>query len=207
MIHKIVIRSLLIVGLSMPLSADDRGYNDGIYVGLEGSFLSFGGDDLHMETITGGKSTNKTTYRDISNTPISLKLGYQHYIGNRIEVYAKYGELETDGGDVSVDTYGVNYEFGFASLATGSKLMPYILLGAGAGEAESSKLKKMDGSDVVEINLGLGFHYQIQENIYGSFGYTNNTMIFTDVKGQNDENFEFSDTTSNTFYVGVGYHF
>jgi hypothetical protein len=207
MMKKIVLKSVLLLGLVTTVQADEKSYRDGVYVGVEGSFLSFGGNDLRMETVTGGKSSNKTTYRDVTNTPISLKLGYQHYRGNRIEIYAKYGELDTDGGDISVDTYGINYEFGFASLATGSKLMPYILVGAGAGEAESSKLQKMDGSDIVEINLGLGFHYQIQENIYASFGYANNTMIFTDVKGSNDQNFEFSDTTTNTLYVGVGYHF
>ena len=197
----------IIMSLFGILQAQELHYQDSFYGGIDSGFLSFGGDSLHIETIVNNKSQNRQTFSDISSAPITLNVGYQHYSGNRVEIYAKYDDIDTDGGKISTDTYGVNYQFGFASLSDGGKLMPYILIGAGKGSADASKLKKMDDTDITEINLGVGIHYQFTKAIYGSFSYMNNTMIFDNVKDSKSTTFDVSDLTANTLHVGVEYHF
>ena len=85
--------------------------------------------------------------------------------------------------------------------------MPYILIGGGAGSGDASKLQQMDNADVIEINLGVGMHYQFTQAIYGSFGYMNNTMIFDNANNKKGDTFDFSDVTTNTLHVAVSYHF
>jgi len=203
----IVLKTILVASLTTMMQANENCYDSGVYIGVSGGFLNFGGDSLVVETVKAGKSTNKVTYQDVDNTPTEFKVGYQHYTGNRVEIYAKNNEIDTDGGDIDVRTFGINYEFGFASISSGSKLLPYLSLGVGSGKASSDKLKKVDDTDVIEFNMGLGIHYQVNENIYAMFGYAHNTIIFHDVKDSNDANFEISDTATNTLKFGVSYHF
>ena len=196
-----------LIGLVGSLYATDVNYADSVYVGADGGFLSFGGDSLNIETIDKGTSTEKKTFSDVSGTPLSLKVGFQHFNGNRVEVYAKYNDIDTSGGTISTDSYGVNYLWGFSSLSDNGKLMPYILVGGGTGTADSSKIKQMDNNDVTEINLGIGMHYQFNKSLYGSFSYINNTMIFDNVKDSSNKNLDVSDVTTNTLHVGLSYHF
>jgi len=207
MIQKIAKSGVLTLLLMGTLQAENVHYSDAFYGGIDGGFLSFGGDSLHIETVVNDKSQNKQTFSDISGAPITLSAGYQHFNGNRIEIYAKYDDIDTDGGTISTNTYGINYQFGFASLSDGGKLMPYLLIGAGTGTADAKKFKKIDNADIVEVNLGVGIHYQFSEAIYGSFSYLNNTMIFDNVKDSKSNTLDISDLTSNTLHVGVEYHF
>jgi len=204
----IVLKSILVASLTTMMQADENCYANGVYVGVSSAFLSFGGDSLDVETFNkDGKRTNKVTYQDISSFPTEFKVGYQHYAGNRVEIYVRNNEIETDGGDIDVRTFGINYEFGFASISSGSKLLPYISLGVGTGEASSDKLKKVDDTDVAEFNIGLGMHYQVNKNLYATFGYAHDTTIFHDGKDNDNNIIEFSSAGTNTLKLGVSYHF
>ena len=203
----IVVKTMLLASLTTMIQADENCYGNGIYIGASSGFLNFGGDSLVVETVKAGKSTNKVTYQDVDNSPTEFKVGYQHYVGNRVEIYAKNNEIDTDGGDIDVQTFGINYEFGFASLSSGSKLLPYLSLGVGSGKASSDKLKKVDDTNVIEFDMGLGIHYQVNENIYAMFAYAHDMIIFDDVKDSTNANYEISNTATNTLKVGVSYHF
>ena len=203
----IVLKTMLVASLTTMMQANENFYDSGIYIGVSSGFLNFGGDSLVVETIKDGKSTNKVTYQDVDNTPTEFKVGYQHFAGNRVEIYAKNNEIDTDGGDIDVRTGGINYEFGFSSLSSGSKLLPYLSLGVGSGEASSDKLKKVDDTDVIELHIGFGMHYQVNEHIYTTFAYAHDTIFFEDIENSTNENFEISDTATNTIKVGISYHF
>ena len=203
----IILKTMLVASLTTMMQANENFYDSGIYIGVSSGFLNFGGDSLVLKTVKNEKLTNKVTYSDIDNTPTEFKVGYQHFAGNRVEIYAKNNEIDTDGGDIDVRTGGINYEFGFSSLSSGSKLLPYLSLGVGSGEASSDKLKKVDDTDVIELHMGFGMHYQVSENIYAMFAYAHDTIIFDDIKDSVNGNYEISDTATNTIKVGVSYHF
>ena len=203
----IILKTMLVASLTTMMQANENFYDSGIYIGVSSGFLNFGGDSLVLKTVKNEKLTNKVTYSDIDNTPTEFKVGYQHFAGNRVEIYAKNNEINTDGGDIDIRTGGINYEFGFSSLSSGSKLLPYLSLGVGSGEASSDKLKKVDDTDVIELHIGFGMHYKVNENIYAMFAYSLDTMNFHDLKDIANENYEISDTTTNTIKLGVSYHF
>jgi len=155
--------------------------SDGFYIGANASLIPLGDESMTLEY----KDKPKITYNDISAYNFSLKTGYQHFKGNRVELYYRQNELDTKEGDISTQTFGVNYEWGFSSLSS-DKLLPYASVGFGVGKASSKKLKTVDDVDVGEINFGLGVHYQFNENIDFQVGYEHISTAF--IISDNDKN-------------------
>jgi len=204
MIKNILLAGLLVTTIMSHIEAKEEPTNgsDGFYIGTTLGFLNFGGDSLNVTTINTTKKNTETTYKDVTGSPIILKIGYQHFNQNRLEIYVNYNKIDATGGSLDIDTYGVNYEWGFPSFTEGSSLTPYIMLGGGRGKSDSSTLKKLDNTDVVELTTGLGVHYAFNQSIDANIGYSHRTLVF-----DNQKTLNISDTSLNIIEAGVTYHF
>jgi len=174
--------------------------SDGFYIGAETSIISFGKESLEVTK----KNKSKKTYKDVESTHCNIQVGYQHFDNNRVELYYRNRNLETKVGDISAKTFGVNYEWGFSSIAT-EKIMPYALIGVGTGESTSSKVKHIDKADVIEVNFGAGIHYQYNENIDLKVGYNHTDTAFGDFDDKETD--EMSDIGQDSIVLGVTYKF
>ena len=197
---KLLIKAMILASLTTTMvQAKGMSYDNGFYVGISSGIVNFGGDSLLID------NGDKTIYRDIDNSPTEFKVGYQHYLGNRFEIYRKYNELDTNGVDVDIDTYGFNYEFGFETISSGSEFsLPYISIGMGLGEASSDSLKIIDDTQVTDFSIGFGIHYEITKNINASFDYSNHTIVFIN---KDDKNNDISNVDTNIIKMGLSYHF
>ena len=189
------------------IQADENCYDSGINYKFG---LSSGSKLLpYLSLGVGSGEASSDKLKKVDDTDvIELHIGFgMHYQVNE-NIYALFGYAhDTIIFDDRKDNENKNYEFGFASLSSGSKLLPYLSLGVGSGKASSDKLKKVDDTNVIEFDMGLGIHYQVNENIYAMFAYGHDMIIFDDVKDSTNANYEISNTATNTLKVGVSYHF
>jgi len=182
------------------LSTLSQANSDGIYIGVGSSIMDVGDDSLKVEN----KDKTKSTYHDISGPFHSIKVGYQHFDKNRVELYFRGHQMEAKEGDFNTKSVGINYEWGFTSLAS-EKLMPYVSLGLGAGEISSSDLKAIDKADMGEIIFGIGVRYQITENIDAQLAYNHTGMIIDNF--HDEETDEVSSLCQRNVMLGFNYKF
>jgi len=142
------------------------------YVGTYSSITNLASEEMTIEN----KNKSKSKYHDIKGSSHSIKVGYRHFDGNRVELYYKGNEFKGDEGKFSTESLGVNYEWGFTSLSS-KKLLPYLSLGFGVGEVTSSNIKAIDKSDIGEIIFGIGLHYTVNEDIVVQVGYNRTGTI------------------------------
>jgi len=174
--------------------------SNGVYVGLDASLITLGEDSMNVEK----KDKSRETYHEISGSSYNLKVGYQHFDGNRVELYYRHHELDAKEGDFSTESIGLNYEWGFSSLAS-EKWMPYVAVGFGAGEVSSSKLKSIDNSDMAEATLGFGVRYQFTKNIDGQVGYKYTSTVIDNFQDETTD--EISEIGQNNIMFAVNYKF
>lgn len=173
--------------------------DSGWYVGVSTGLLNWGGE----VTIDDGYR-EKTYEVDTEDKPMMLKVGYVTESENRIELYYKSDsiEAEEDGRSLNLydtSTFGINYQWGISSFST-NEMLPYISVGIGMGSGE------IDGSstdfDAVEVNLGLGVHYQVAQNIDISAGLYRRAIVI----GADNSDLVIA-TALNGIEVGASYHF
>ncbi len=191
-----ILYSAILLALMSSLSHAD---NNAFYIGAETSLVSIGNDDL---TIT-NKDKSTKTYNKIDSSHCNIKVGYQHFKNNRVEIYFRQNVLDTKAGDITTKTLGINYEWAFSSIAT-DKFIPYVVLGFGGGEA-SSKIKSTDKAGVGEGSLGIGVHYQFNENLDFQAGYTVSSTGFDEF--DNDTTDKTSTIDQDKLVFGVSYKF
>ena len=121
-----------------------------------------------------------------------------------MELYYQHHELDAKEGDFSTESIGVNYEWGFSSIAS-DKWIPYVCVGFGAGKTSSSKLKSIDKADMAEGALGLGVRYQFTKNMDGQVGYKY-TQIVIDSFNDKDTD-DVSKIGQNNVIFALNYKF
>jgi opacity protein-like surface antigen len=174
--------------------------DNGFYIGVDTSIISFG--DQSLKITNEDKSTKN--YKDIESCHGDIKVGYQHFDGNRVELYYRHNELDTKAGDITTQTYGINYEWAFSSLSS-ETITPYLLIGFGGGEASSSKITAVDNAETGEGSFGLGIHYQYNKNVDFQIGYTATSTGFD---GFDDEEIDKTSTIDqDKIMVGLSYKF
>jgi len=184
--------------------------DDGFYTGISAGVIKLGGDSYEETSISTGTS-NTTTYKDVESSSLTLKIGYQHFKNNRVEIYRRRNDIDTDSGKVSSDTVGINYEWGFSSLTApnNKKLLPYISFGYGKGSASTNSTRlKLVSTDASEVELGLGVHYQIGRHLDTTIGYYHRSTSLDDNHIPTaSNNFFDANATTNSIEAGVSYHF
>jgi len=191
------LHSAILIALFSTLS---QANSDGIYIGVDSTVISFGKESLKVTN----KDKTIKTYKDVESSHCNIQIGYQHSENNRVELYFRDRKLDTKVGDISTKTFGINYEWAFSSLSSG-KVIPYALIGAGAGEVSSSKLKHLDKADVIEINFGAGIHYQFNPNIDLKIGYNHTDTAFGDFDDKNTD--KMSEIGQDSIVLGIAYKF
>jgi hypothetical protein len=78
--------------------------SDGIYIGVGSSIIDIGDDSMKVEN----KDKSKSTYHNISGPFHSIKVGYQHFDKNRVELYFRGHKLEAKEGDFDTKSIGIN---------------------------------------------------------------------------------------------------
>jgi len=174
--------------------------SDGFYVGTDASIMLFGDDDLEITY----KDGTKKNHKDINSFHYNMKIGYQHFNNNRLEFYYRKNKLDNSKEEIKTKTFGINYEWAFSSLAT-ETIIPYALIGIGGGEVSSSNIKALDNAEVGEANLGVGIHYQFNENMDFQVGYTFTSTGFDNFDNKTTD--ETSTIDQNKVVVGVAYKF
>ncbi len=174
--------------------------SDGFYVGAEANLILLGDDSF---TLTNKDATTRT-YNRVEGSHANIKIGYQHFKNNRVELYYRYNNFDTNVGDIVTKTFGINYEWAFSSLST-KKLTPYALIGIGGGEAKSSSIKALDNAEVGEANFGVGIHYCLNEHIDFQAGYARIYTGFDAFDNQTTD--KTSAIAQDNFIVGASYKF
>jgi opacity protein-like surface antigen len=192
-----LLQSVVLITL---LSTASQANNDGFYVGVDASMISLGDDSLKITN----KDKSTKTYNDVESSHANIKVGYQHFKNNRVELYYRCNTLDTNAGEIKTKTIGINYEWAFSSLST-EKLTPYVLIGIGGGETKSSKLKELDKAEVGEATFGLGVHYHFNENIDLQVGYNHISKGFDAFDNKTTD--ETSTIDSDSITLGVAYKF
>jgi len=174
--------------------------SNGFYIGTDTTITDFG--EQSLKVTNSDKSTK--TYKDIDSSHCNIKMGYQHFHGNRLELYYRHNELDTKEGDIVTETVGINYEWVFSSISS-ETIKPYLLIGFGGGEATSSKIKSIDKAEAGEGSFGIGIHYQYNENIDLQLGYT---AISTGFDNFDDKDVDETSTIDqDKIIVGISYKF
>jgi len=174
--------------------------SDGFYIGTDVTLASFGDQSLKITN----KDKSTQTYKDIDSGHGAIKVGYQHFDGNRVELYYRNNNLDTKAGDITTETVGINYEWAFSSLSS-ETITPYLLLGFGGGKATSSKIKTIDGAEAGEGSLGLGIHYQYNENLDFQLGYLATSTGFDNFDDKTID--KTSTIDQNKVMIGLSYKF
>ena len=194
---KKLLQSVILTSL---LVTTTQANSDGVYIGIESSAITFGKDSLKITN----KDKSSITHKEIKNTHYNIKIGYQHFKNNRVEVYYRNNNIDTLLGELSQDIYGINYEWAFSCL-TKNHVTPYLLLGIGGGEVTSKKLKNLYKSEIGEGNFGLGIHYQLNENIDVQVAYNYIATGFD--KFDNKTTDKTSIMGQDSFILGLSYKF
>lgn len=194
--YKFLQSAMLVTLITTVGQANDNGF----YVGANAAFITLGDDSMNVEH----KGKTQTTYHKISSLNYGVKIGYQHFEGNRVELYFRQNNLDSKEGDISTQTMGINYEWAFSSFAS-ENLLPYTSVGVGFGKASSSDLKDIDDVGVGEVTFGLGAHYQYAENVDFQVGYQ---YIKTGFTGSDDKKIANDpEIGQNNIIVGMNYKF
>ncbi|GEM_PF-6639896 len=195
--YRLLDKFILLVLLGSVVQA----HSDGFYVGVDGALLSFKKDSMKVEK----SDKSRTTYHDIKSSHYgALKVGYQHFKHNRVELYFRKNKLDSREGDITLESYGVNYEWGFSSLSTQS-LMPYLAVGVGVGKSSSDELEPIDNVGIGEVSFDIGVHYQFTTNIDAQIGYRRINTIFDNLDDYKDD--EVSAIGQNSFILALTYKF
>ena len=200
---KLLLSSLLFVST---LYGSDFERSDGSwFVGVNLGLTNFGGS---FEI-----SDDERTYKfheDVDSNPFMLKAGYLQNHDNRLEFYYKKDNIDINGQELfSTSTVGIKSEWGISSLSN-NRLLPYFSLGFGVG-ASSSTLAILDGS-VIELDIGLGIHYQVHKNIDATVGFFRRSILnfvsAVDNSSYYDNTSDYLSLASvNGIEIGVSYHF
>ena len=174
-----LLKSMVIVTLATSSYLLAESSSNGLYIGLDAAFINIGDDTLDITTYDSNENQkSKKHYRDVTSINYGFKLGYQHFDKNRVEVVINDKKINTDVGDITATTFGINYEWGFTSFSSGN-VLPYLLLGVDAGQAKFNNFKLADKTvDTFGVNLGLGIRYNINENVDAKIGYIHNSTAF-----------------------------
>ena len=206
---KLLLSSLLLVSTLYSSNIDSNmERSDGSwYVGLNLGLTNFGGsleisDDYKTSKFNG----------DVDSKPFMLKVGYLQNDDNRLEFYYKKDNIDIEGHEFfSTSTIGISSEWGFSSLSK-NRFLPYFTLGFGVGSSSSNFVVYDDGV-VLELDIGLGIHYQVHKNIDATVGLFRRSMInvVSDVNTGSyyyDDSEDYSSLASvNGIEIGVSYHF
>jgi len=176
-----LLRSIVVATLATSgyLSAETN--SDGFYIGVDTAFINMGKDTLDITTYDSDENQkSKKHYRDVTSINYGFKVGYQHFDKNRVEILINDKKINTDVGDITATTFGLNYEWGFTSWSSGN-VLPYFLVGVDAGQAKFRNFKLPDKKvDTFGVNFGLGIHYSVNENIDAKIGYIHSSTAFGD---------------------------
>ena len=203
---KQLLKSIAIMGLifnTLPLNASDN--SNGFYMGVDTAFINIGDDTLDITTYdSDGNKKSKKRYKDVTSISYGLKVGYQHFDKNRIELSVKDNKISTDEGNIKGATIGINYEWGFTSLETGH-ILPYLSIGFDGGRAELSKFKFKDKKvDMASSSLGIGIRYDVNENFDAKIGYLHKDTGFGDFE---NEKGDIQGISQDKLEFGVSYKF
>ncbi len=188
---------ILVTLLSTPSHANSE---DGFYVGFDSTVANLGDESIKITN----KDKSTKNYKEIDYDHCNIKVGYQHFQGNRIEFYYRHNNLNAKEGDITTKTYGFNYEWAFSSLGSDT-IVPYILIGIGGGKVSSSKIKSIDKAEAGEANLGIGIHYKFNKNIDMQMGYSLTSTGFD--KFDNKTTDDTSVIDQNQLLLGLSYKF
>jgi len=195
--HYKLVQTLTLIALLSTLS---HANNNGFYIGADTSIASFGDQSLKITN----KDKSTKTYKDIESSHCNIKVGYQHFKGNRVELYYRNNNLDTKAGDITTQTLGINYEWAFSSLSSDT-ITPYLSVGFGGGEASSKKIKSIDKAEVGEGSLGIGIHYQYNQNVDFQLGYTATSTGFDNFDDKTID--ETSTIDQDKVMLGLSYKF
>jgi len=134
------------------------------YVGASLGLINFGGS-LEVED-------DYRTYKyneDVDSKPFMLKAGYLQKNDNRLEFYYKKDNIDVRSEIYTASTIGIKSEWGISSLAQNG-ILPYFTLGLGVGSSSSKYIGYDDGT-IIEFDLGLGVHYDINKNFELTTGF------------------------------------
>jgi len=192
-----VLQTLTLMALLSTLSLANE---NGFYVGIDTTIANFGDQFLKVTN----KDKSIKTYKDIESVHCDLKIGYQHYDGNRVELYYRNNQIDTKAGDITTETFGINYEWAFSSLSS-QAVTPYLLIGIGGGKASSKKIKAIDNAEAGEGSLGIGIHYQYNQNVDLQLGYTATSTGFDNFDNKTVD--ETSTIDQDKVVLGISYKF
>jgi len=203
---KQILKSVAILGLifnTFPLNASDN--SNGFYMGVDTAFINIGDDTLDITTYdSDGNKKSKKQYKDVTSISYGLKIGYQHFDKNRIELSVKDTKISTNVGNIKGVTIGINYEWGFTSLET-EHVLPYLSIGSDGGRAELSKFKFKDKkSDMASTNFGVGIRYNVNKNVDAKIGYLHSNTVFGDFE---NEKGDVQGISQDKLEFGVTYKF
>ncbi len=178
------------------------------------------GTTTYDETSSEGVSSNGTrinetvkSYKNSVAEPIEVKIGYKHFNNNRIEVFRRNTDIVLEdgkSGTIVSKTIGLNYEWGINSLASSNKkMMPFVSVGVGWGDSSSkSENVQLKTSDSLELDAGVGIHYQFGNHVDTTLGLFRRKITLTESAGNNsDRVFTDGDITTTMLNVGISYHF
>ncbi len=162
-----------------------------------------------------GTRINETvkSHKNSVAEPVEVKIGYKHLNNNRIEVFRRNTDITLEdgkSGTIVSKTIGLNYELGVGSLASSNKkVMPFISVGVGWGDASStSENVHLKTSDSLELDAGVGVHYQLGKHVDTTLGLFRRKITLTEKAGNNtDRVFTAGDITTTMINVGISYHF
>ena len=178
---KKLLKSMVIISLVTTSYLSAETSSNGVYIGLDTAFINIGNDTLDITTYDSDENQkSKKHYRDVTSINYGFKLGYQHFDKNRVEILINDKKINTDVGDITATTFGVNYEWGFTSFSSGN-VLPYLLVGVDAGQAKFNNFELADKEvDTFGVKLGLGIRYNVNENIDAKIGYIHSSTAFGD---------------------------
>jgi len=188
----ILLSSLLTIGI---LSASDSGW----YFGATKGVTNFGKGSFKVEQRW--KSNER-----VENSPTIFKLGYLSNSSFRFEGYYKKDSISLSEKLFDVTTMGIRSEIGFLPFGKSSAFSPFFSSAFGVGNSSSNYLMYDDGV-VMEYELGLGIHYNINKkfDISGGLVWRKiENMVDTD---DFDANSYQISTSTNGIEIGATYHF
>ena len=206
---KLLLSSLLLVSSLYGADVDSSMARDGgsWYLGLNLGLMNFGGSF----ELTDDDRTYKS-HEDVDSRPFMFKAGYLQSDDNRLEFYYKKDNIDIKSYELfTTSTIGIKSEWGISSLKKNA-ILPYFTLGFGVGSS-SSDADIYDDGTVIELDIGLGIHYQAHRNVDVTVGLFRRSMInivsgVDDDSYYSDESLDYSSLASvNGIELGVSYHF
>ena len=200
-----LLKSIVILTLTTSNYLSAETSSNGFYIGLDTAFINMGKDTIDITTYDSDENQkSKKIYRDVTSINYGFKVGYQHFDKNRVEILINDKKINTDVGDITATTVGLNYEWGFTSFSSGN-VLPYFLVGVDAGEAKFNDFELADKTvDTFGLNLGLGIRYHVNENIDAKIGYIHSSTAFGDFE---DDKGDITAINQDKVDFGITYKF